>query len=197
MPDYFTLPELRALPDVDDAVAYPDARCEAAAAHIVGIIEREVGTAFIPRTITDEVHDGGSNRVHLRRGYVIDVTSAKEDGVTVTDTLYATKGGDLLRLVGTTPQTWAVGYGNVKVTYRYGYSLTPPSDVKEMALKGTRAHLLATAADVAMDDRRTSLSTDMGVLTFTVAGENRPTGYPEVDAMILGWQRRLDTLGFA
>ena len=196
MPEYFTLVELRAQPDLDDTARFTDTRCEAVAAHIVSIIEREVSTSFVSRTVTDEPHDGGGNSILLRKGHVLSVTSAKEDTVTVTDTLIV-RNGVLLRISGNATVTWKTGYNNVLVTYASGYSATPPADVKEMALKGTRAHLLSTAADVGINDRRTSMSTDMGVIQFTVAGENRPTGYPEVDAMILGWKARLDILGFA
>lgn len=198
MPEYFTLAELRAMPDMSSATAYPPTRVETAAAYIVGVIEREVGTSFIPRTVVDEVHDGGTSAIALQSGHVLSVTSAKENGVAVTDTLLV-RNGVLLRVSGTnnTPIRWAAGYANVKVTYGSGYSTSPPADVKEMALKGTRAHLLANASDSQMNDRRTSLNTDMGVIQFVVAGEGRPTGYPEVDAMILGWKARLDVFGFA
>lgn len=196
MTEYFTLAELRALPDVSDAARFPDVRCEAAAAHIVSIIEREVGTSFIPRTITDEPHDGGGDAIILFNPRVLSVISAKENGVAVTDTLMV-RNGILLRLSGGYPAYWRLGYNNVLVTYSSGYTAVPPADVKEMALKGTRAHLLATAADVGINDRRTSMSTDMGVIQFTTAGENRPTGYPEVDAMIMGWKAQVDFLGFA
>lgn len=196
MPDYFTLAELRALPDVSNVVKYPEARVEAAAAHIVGIFEREVGTSFITRLVVDEAYDGGSDRIALRRGYVQSIVSATEDGVVVTDDLIV-RHGTLLRLVGGVPVTWAVGYSNVVVTYEYGYSSAPPADVKEMALKGTRAHLMSTAPDSSSNARRTSLSTEMGVESFVVAGQNRPTGYPEVDATILGWKDRLNVGSFA
>lgn len=184
------------MPDLTDSGRYTDARCDAAAAHIVGIIEREVGTSFVSRTIAAEPHDGGGTHIVLGQPYVLSVTSATENGVTVTDTLQAFN-GVLRRVSGISLGSWAPGYGNILVTYVAGYSATPPADVKEMALKGTRAHLLATASDASMDDRRTSLNTDMGVIQYVVAGEGRPTGYPEVDAMILGWKQRLDVFGFA
>lgn len=198
MPEYFTLDEVRGLPDVDQILDYPEERVEAAAAYIVSVIEREVGTSFVPRTVTAEVHDGGTTGVTLSRGYVTSVTSATIGGVAVTDTLLAERGVLYRFATGTTaPLAWPAGTGNITVTYQAGYSTVPPADVKEMALKGTRAHLLANAEASSINDRRTSISTDMGQINYVVAGENRPTGYPEVDAMILGWKARLDVLGFA
>lgn len=188
MPEYFTLEEVQDTPDVD--FEYTEERVEAVAAAVVSIIEREVGTSFIARTVTDEVHDGGGNAIILRSPYVLSVTSATEDGVAVTDSLVV-RNGVVRKVSGYSVLSWNHGYGNVTVTYEAGYSATPPADVKEQALRATRARLLETADDASMNDRRTSLNTDMGVINFTTAGENRPTGYPTVDEMILGWKRRL------
>lgn len=196
--EYFTLAELRALPDMDDDTAYPDARVDAAAAYIVGVIEREVGTSFIVRSHTDEAHDGGAAAVVPASAYVRGVTQVKVNGVVSTSTIKV-RNDAVYRVSGSnsTPVDWPEGIGNIEVTYTSGYSSAPPADIKEIALKGTRAHLLANSENSMMNDRRTSLNTDMGVVGFVIAGENRPTGYPEVDAAILGWKRRLDVLGFA
>jgi hypothetical protein len=58
-------------------------------------------------------------------------------------------------------------------------------------MQGTRARLLTMDSQAGIEDRRTSLSTDAGTIGFVIAGEDRPTGYPEVDAVILGWKKRL------
>lgn len=193
MPDYFTLDELRDLPDVD---GFGVEDCERAAAYIVGVIEREVETSFISRTIVDEVHDGSAGQIFLDEPYVLSVTEVLENGVAVSDTLTA-RAGILRRTNAGQSIGWAQGYGNILVTYEAGYSDTPPDDVKEAALRGTRLHLLAKAEKSSANARRTSLSGDMGVENFVVAGEDRPTGYPEVDATILGWKSRLHVAGVA
>lgn len=195
MSEYFTLGELRAFPDVSSAVTYPDARVNAAEAYVVGILEREVGTSFIARTVTDERHNGGDYTIALKKPWVLSVTSATENGVTVTDTLRV-QDGVLQRINGTSLVPWAAGYGNVLVTYQAGYTSTVPGDVKEQVLKATRAHLLATGANSIANDRRTSRSTDIGTDQFVVAGGDRPSGYPEFDALIAGY-KHLNTFGFA
>lgn len=194
--EYFTLAELRALPDLSNTSTYTDAELDAAAAHIVAIIEREVGTSFIARTVSAELHNGGDNRIVPRRNYVRSITSATEGGVTVTDTLTILN-GVLLRLSGGSLVTWATGYANVSITYVYGYTATVPADIKEIALRASRLYLLATGDNSAANARRTSLSGDMGVETWAIAGKDRPTGYPEIDAVILGYKSRLDYGGFA
>lgn len=196
--DYFTEAELRALPQMSSTSTYTTARIEASAAYITAIIEREVGTSFVARTVTGEVHDGGEYAIALRRPYVRSVTSATEDGTAVTDTLRVSSGVVRKFASGTyTPIYWAAGTGNVAVTYQSGYASTPPADIKEAALKATRAHLLASNSNAGVSDRQTSISTDQGTISFVVASKERPTGYPDVDAVILGWKARLDNFGFA
>lgn len=191
MPDYFTLAELRALPDMSNTTKYPTDRVEDVAAAIVGVIEAEVGTSFITRIVVDEAYDGSCPPIVLDDVWAKTVLSATEDGDDVTDSL-TIKGGVVRRHNGLTAVPWAEGYGNVLITYETGYSSAPPADVKEWALKGTRAHLMATATNSAINDRQTSLTAGDAVIGFTVAGPERPTGYPEVDAMILRWKRKLN-----
>ena len=199
MPDYFTLAELRALPDMSDTATYPDAAAESAAAYITAIIEREVGTSFVSRTVADEPHDGGGRAVILRSPYVISVTSATESGVSVTDSL-TVRNGILQRFAAGsyTPASWLHGVGNVMVSYVAGYSTTPPADIKEAALQGTRLRLLTNAAGSSQAARQVSTTNEVGgTVTYVIAGPDRPTGFPEVDAVIMGWKRRLHVVGVA
>lgn len=195
-PDYFTLAELRAMPDMANE---SEARILAAAAWAVGIIEREVDTSFIARTVTGERYDGGGDGILLRKRHVISATSATENGVAVTDTLRVRYG--VLRryasATASTPGRWASGVENVAVTYQAGYSTTPPADIKEAALQATRWHLLEGRASNVQTPRQTSFSNEMGGTTnLATAGPDRPTGYPDVDAVIVGWRTRLNTVTY-
>lgn len=202
MPDYFTLAELRALPDMSDAVKYPDAAVELAADYIVDVIERVVGTSFVGRSVT-ETHDGlGRYGIPVRRPFVLSVTSAAENGVAVTPVPVDLDGTGVLYKYAagaTSPTPWVSGRANVVITYVSGYSLLAdiPGDIKEAALQGTRSRLLSTRGSAGQHTRRTRLTTEAGVFDLATAGKEAPTGYPEVDAVILGWADRLDTLGFA
>jgi hypothetical protein len=196
MPDYFTAEELRALPDMSGETT---ARIEAAAAWAVGIIEREVETSFIARTVTDEPHDGGSDGILLDTAHVLEVTSASESGAAVTDVLKVRRG--VLRrysgAAGGTPGRWAAGVDNILVTYQAGYSEEPPPDIKEAALQATRWHLLEGRANNVQSPRQTSITNEMGgTVNFAIAGSDRPTGYPDVDAVIVGWRKRLNTVTY-
>lgn len=197
MPEYFTEAELKGLPDMSSETT---ARIDAAAAWAVGVIERVVGTSFVARTVTGEVHNGGSRGIILRSRYVLSVTSVTEGGVAVMDSLRVDH-GILRRFAGAaefSPQYWASGYGNVLVTYQSGYSAVPPPDIKEAALQATRWHLLEGRASNVNAPRQTSFSNEMGGTTsLAVAGTDRPTGYPDVDAVIIGWRDKLYVPGVA
>lgn len=188
MPEYFTLEEFRDLTGMRDDAKYPDARVERAAGYIVSVIERVVGTSFVPRTFTRTV-DGSGSELTLPSPYVLSVSA-----VSVGDTEQA---GPFVvsrnRLAG----FWPRGFQNITVTYESGYSEEPPDDIREAALQGTRARILDTASNAQVNDRMSQMTNDVGgTTTFVLPGKDRPTGYPDVDAVILGWRRRLFGLGF-
>lgn len=194
-PDYFTLAELNALPNMTEA-KYTEARKLAAAAYITSIIEREVGTSFVPRTVTETVDGSGSGSLLVDEAYIVDVTEITVDGVGVDVDLVETRANRIrFKALGS---TWTPGRSNVVVEYRKGYSSEPPADVKEQAIIATRWHLLATNSNAEMDARRTKMTNDQGGTTeYAIAGRDRPTGFPTVDAMIVAWREKLDVFGFA
>lgn len=202
MPEYFTLPELRGLPDMGAVNTYTDAAVELAAAYIVGVIERVVGTSFIGRTLT-ETYDGGDGwryGLPLRSPFVVSVTSVTENGVAVSPVPVDPDGSGVLYKYptgATRPSLWSYGRANIVVTYVAGYSTVPPGDVKEAALQGTRYRLLATRSGAGQTGRRKNLVTDAGTFDLSTAGPDAPTGYPEVDAVIIGWRELLGSVGFA
>jgi hypothetical protein len=190
VPEYFTLEELDALPNMSEG-RYSTARKEAAAAYVVGIIEREVGTSFVSRTVAAEEHVGGRDYLVLRQPFARSITSATEDGAPVTDTLRV-RGGVVRRYASSTSTSPLSWYGFLTVTYQAGYSTSPPPDVKEAALQATRWRLMSTNSNSDLNARQTSITNDMGgTVNFAVAGADRPTGYPDVDAVIVGWRNRL------
>jgi hypothetical protein len=149
----------------------------------------------VARTVTDEVHDGGRYSIPLRSTHVLAITSATQNGVAVSSGELNLDGTILERFAtnATWPTLWTSGRRNIKVTYTSGYCVLAdiPKDIKEAALQGTRARLLTMDSQAGIEDRRTSLSTDAGTVQFVIAGEGRPTGYPEVDEVIMGWKRKL------
>lgn len=169
MPEYFTLGEFRELANMDDEGKYPDSVIERAAAYVVAVIERVVGTSFVPRSFTRSLPLSGGIPV-LASPYVLEVSDVVAD---------------------------PFGSQNATVTYLAGYSETPPADIKEAAMQATRARVLETASNAKVSDRVSQMTNEAGGTTsFVLPGQDRPTGYPDVDAVIMGWRRRLFGLGF-
>jgi hypothetical protein len=186
---YFTTEELRALPDVQDADLHPDERLVAAHDWIAAVIERECDTSFVAKPMTEALTGGGRDALFLSSPYVLSVESVTVDGV-------ATPGSDLVVEHGVV-YYGAGGYwsgltrGNVVVEYTAGYSIEPPADLKEAALRAARNWILTTSDLSAVDTRATGISNADGNITLVIAGEDRPTGLPEVDATIMAWARRV------
>lgn len=199
MPEYFTLAELRALPGLSDTSVYPDARLEAAAAYVVEVIERVVGTCFIARSVT-ETHDGGRMGIPLRSNYIQSITSATESGAAVTDTLVNKDGAGVVYKIpagAVYPIPWLPGFANVSITYVRGYSSVVPADLKEAALYASRQRLITTSPNAGQTTRRTRLTTPEGTFDFAMPGRDAPFGMPEVDEVVVGYRDRLDVMGFA
>lgn len=186
---YFTTDELRALPDMGDSDRFPDDRLEAAHDWIVAIIERECETSFIAREVTETVTGTGTTGLALTANYVLSVDAVTVNDVAVTSpaTTLLARNGSLYYRNGT---TWpATPLGNVVVTYTAGYSTEPPADLKEAAMRAARNWLLTTDAWSGKDTRATSITNDYGNINLAVAGPDRPTGLPDVDATIMAWKR--------
>ena len=193
--EYFTLPEFRALPQMGDAAKYSDARVESAAAGLVAAAEHFAGVSFLPRSQTETKSGTDANMrgggLVLTQRRPIAVTALTQGGVALTVPELAqvqVNGGVARWYVSGVAQSWEAGSHNIAVTYTAGFSAVP-ADVKEAIMQATRARLLATASNSAVDDRRTSMNTELGTINFVIAGKERPTGYPEVDEVLLRYRR--------
>ena len=173
MPEYFTTDEFRDLPEMSDDQQYTDARIDAVAASLVTIIEREVGTSFVSRTYTKTLPEVDGDVV-FGTPYVLETVSVSDSA--------------------TDPFTCVIP--DATVTYRAGYSEEPPADIKEALMWAVRDRLLETDSNAGIDARRTSQITPEGTINYVLPGADRPTGYPQLDAAINGWRKRLFGLGF-
>lgn len=203
--EYFTEAELRALPQMSDEVTYTDARIDVAAAYVVTRFEEFCRISFIPRSHT-ELKDGSrcnaENRsIILTQRKAIAVSALTQDGVAFTVGELAelkVRGGTVRRYLSgsVTPELWNPGLDNISITYTAGYAAVP-GDIKEVALQCTRARLLTTNSDATIDDRRTALNTSEGTFQIVIAdGNDRPTGYPEIDAVLVSYRKRQSPLVF-
>jgi hypothetical protein len=196
---YFTTEELRALPDLPDPGRFNDGRLDAAHDWIASIIERECDTSFIPVEKIETLNGTGSSDLMLSSPYVLSIDSVSVDG----SALDAPALAALVVQHGAVYTSAASSYwssttrANVVIAYTAGYSTTPPADLKEAAMRAARNWLLTSDAWSGKDSRATAISNDFGNIALSVAGPDRPTGLPDVDATIMAWAERTRLPGFA
>lgn len=192
-PDYFTVAELQALPDCAE---FTEAAILVAAAHFTAIVEREVGAPMIPRSFTDTLDGAGLSSLALSQPWVRSLTTVTVDDASVTVSLLTANNGVLRYLDGTAfPSTEPA---NVVVVYSASEYASVPADVKDAVMWATRDRLMSQSSQNGIDVRRTSVTNDLGGTTsFLLPGEKRPTGYPELDAVIASYARHTAALGFA
>lgn len=204
---YFTTGQLRARPDLESTSTYPDSALSSAHDWVVGIIERETGTSFIPRATTDVLSGNDATadgRLALSRGWVLSLASVTVDGVALTAGELAdcvVDGGGLLwRRSGWTGHApWSSGRANVTVVYDAGYTPVCPPSLKEAALDAARWWLLTTWGKSGMPDRATSITNEFGNVQLATpdAARRRYTGLPGFDAELAGWVDKTALYGFA
>lgn len=180
-PDYFTVTEFRALPDMSDATTYTEAKILNAAAYFTEIVEKELW-AMIPRSFTETLDGDWSTSLFLERE-ATSLTSVTVDGTAVSTSLLTCTSG-VVRYKSPGQTFSGAANGNVVVVYVAGEAAVP-DDIKDAVMWATRDRLLAQSDQSGIDVRKTSVNTDFGTTNYILAGERRPTGYPELDAILL------------
>lgn len=197
--DYFTLAELRAQPDLDSSAKFSDPALTEAGEFIQGVVERVCDTSFVPREVVETLDGTGREGLRVRTPWVLEVVSVVIAGVTTTGEEYFVDSGVIeRRAIGSWSMlTWPLGRRNIKITYKAGYSATPPPDLKDAMLQGARYRALSRAAYSAQNDRALSLTNEYGNVQLASANDtNRPTGLPEVDSVIMSWAAKTNTITY-
>lgn len=182
MADYFTVAEARAQESaLLDATKYPDATITTMRLAVEEALERACGVAFVPRTATDERHDGPGTGIDLLLEWPRPsaVTAASVDGTALDAAgiaeLIAYSDGRVYR-----PAGWGSTRGGVLITYTHGYAVIP-GRVKRAAIQLTKRFLVATP----VSDRATSIIQDGSTQFFVTAGvRGAITDVPEANAII-------------
>lgn len=180
---YFTIAEARAFRNAKlaDTTKYPTADIEAARDEVEEFIEEIIGYACVPRTRTVTLDGDAATEVFLPDIRVTSITSVTVDGTAydaaVLADLQITDYGSLRRK---TLGYFALGWGNVVVTYVHGLAECP-GPIKRAALILLYNRLVGS--DVS--DRALSFTNESGTLQYsTPNGMHRATGIPEVDSIL-------------
>ena len=102
------------------------------------------------------------------------------------------------RLVVTQGYPWLMyGFGVVDVRYEAAYTDTCPGDLREAASQAARFRLLQTDGASGIPNRATSMTNEFGNVQLSTAGKDRPTGIPDVDAVINSYAQQARIPGLA
>lgn len=187
---YAELPEIRALDALTSAVSYPTAKLEAARAQAEARFEEATGVAWVPRHARETLTGASTSRLTLAYRPPRSLIAATIDAVAIADltTLTLYPWGAIDRNTGLTWPSPTATTRNVVVEYTYGYD-TPPNDLRQAFL--TYCRYLLVDARSRIPDRASVMATDMGTFTLTTAGFRRPTGLPEIDAILNDYDQRI------
>lgn len=199
----FELEELRdQYQELNSTGRYPARAIRKARDGVTGRLETAAGVAFATRRTVQTLSGDGTTTLllpHVMVSALISVTIYGDDeGVDlVDDALDATELADVeirgdAGVLKRTRDVWPVGDGNIVVEYEHGYE-DVPEPVRRAAMRLAVDELVPSA----IPTRALSQSTDLGEVRFSVANPEagRPTGDPEVDAVIATYGRRRPSVG--
>jgi hypothetical protein len=177
---YVSLADIRALPGLSNTTSYPNEKLEEARIWFEDKAEIFCGRAFVPR-FGHEVLDGtGADRIYLDHLNIRTLLYCKVDGTAQSglETWDLYRSGKVVRDTG----IFGAGKLNVEVGFEYGLD-EPDADLRGAALTAIKAKLLGDRSGI--PERAVTMTTDVGGFTLALAGRDRPTGIPEVDAVLL------------
>lgn len=182
----FEISEMRAFDSAFvDVSKYSDAKMRAARTAAEQRLERACRVAFVPRARRLVIAGGGMSALHLPDNAVRRVVSLSVDDVAFTvDELAGLDVREWGRVMRDDGLTFEEG-ARIEIFYEHGDDY-PDAPVVQAAMLLVREYLVRSA----LSSRATVEATDVGFFRVSVAGPDRPTGLPEVDAVIADFGRR-------
>lgn len=188
---HVSIAEIRALDGLSSETKYPYQRLSEVRRWWEDLSEGFCGVSFVPRYGYDILDGSGTESIILDRIHPTSLRWVEIDGDRVSDlsewVVYDS--GKVVRADG---GYFPSGWGNVTVKYEHGYT-SPASDLREAAMVAIRYKLIGDRSGI--PERATTMTTDVGAYTLSLAGANRPTGIPEVDAALISYREIVAVVG--
>lgn len=201
----FEVAEIREVyPELADTNRYTSAEIRRARDEATARLEEAAQVSFATRRTVETLSGDDTTRLllpHVEVSGLYSVTiydetipgaDAVEDAFDATELLDVEIDGAAGVLKRTDGDVWPRGHRNVVVDYEHGYEFAP-EPVRRAAMKLAVEALVPSA----LPSRALSQTTDLGEIRISVANPEagRPTGDPEIDAVILQFGRRRPTIG--
>jgi hypothetical protein len=180
-------------PELDDPNRYPADVIRASRDEATSRLEQAAQVAFAPRASRAVLDGDDTTRLVLPDVEVSSVSYVEVSGVPYTDVDVAGIEADPIGvLIKTDGSVWDRGTRNIFVVYEHGYETTP-APVKRAAMKLALEDLIPSS----LPSRAMTQSTDLGEIRYSMANPEagRPTGDPEIDAVIHLFGRNRPSVG--
>jgi len=195
MPDYCSLAEVRAMEEMDDATAVPDATITEAIAYAEELIDRFTGTSWIYKTFSVTLSGSNDSAIRLKDDegrailYPRTISSCTVDGTSQTTAGWALyPEGVVVRDTGYFTNTFPGR--NVVVVGTAGLTTAAPEDIAWCARTIARQYILDLISR--LPDRATGVNTSDGTIMLAQASAHpdRPTSLPDVNARLVRRRQR-------
>jgi hypothetical protein len=191
---YVTIAEIRALPNLGDALKFTDDELAQAREWFETTFEDYTGLAFVPRVATERVA-GGSRTIKLGHWPVRSITAVRSYTSAGAFASFTTAELEDLQL-GTLGRVkrYSLGYwpADVEIDYTHGQA-APPADVKREALVAIQEKLMEDNSGRPVD-RTYGVATDGVFVRSILPGPDKPFGIASVDAVANRYRARYTSL---
>lgn len=182
---FFKLAELRALKGLSSVTTYPNATLALMRDVAEDFVEEFCKEAFVPQYRRDVFDGDNCQTLYLPRVHVRSLISVKLAGVTMDTTGWTVSRSGRIRTTGAVFTAGVPAGQNVAVQYELGRS-GPPHDLKNATLRLAR-HITLNL-ETSIPDRARMMQTEFAMFQLDVASEDKPTGVPEIDAVLIRYR---------
>jgi len=179
---YFQLWELRRMKGLNATSQFTNDDLKAVRDSVEEFVDDFTENAWSERYARDTFDANDSTRIHVLNGNVNSIVAVTLAGVAQTLTNWTITSDGLMRTDGDSFASSLQGGQELVIEYTWGNEQCP-SDLKQAMLKLARHYLLST--DSSIPDRARMMQTQFGMFIMDVASENKPTGLPEVDSVLV------------
>lgn len=182
---YFNLAELRAMKGLQSPTTYPNALLQAARDIVEEFVEGFTMHAWVP-SYKREILDGdGTLEAYVSRHHATRLIKVLINGTAQTTSNWSLSWSGRIRTDGTIFVPNIPARQNIQIEYEWGEA-APPLDLKKASLLLARHILMSTESSI--PDRARMLQTEYGMYQLDTASENKPTGLPEIDAVLIRYR---------
>lgn len=182
---YFSISELRSQSGLDDAAVFSASLLVAARLATEDLFEKYTGVAWVNRFKRVTLDGSGKSTIRLPMLQPTAVTSLSIGGVAVADLsgVVVWPDGDVYY-----PGGFTAGRQNVVIGVEHGFD-SPPEDLRRAAVRYARVVALDFKSRI--PERAIQMNTEAGSFQLALASRERPTGYPEIDAILQQHDHRI------